>query len=164
MERCYIGLGSNLRDRIGMISKALGCLCNYGGLAISAVSRFYRTPPWGDTNQPEFINAVAEIYTYLSAPELLSAVKSIERNLGRKPRGRWGPREIDIDILLYGCSVFNYDDLSIPHPRMCERGFVIAPLAEISPDLVHPVSGMRIAEILELIRRSGGEKWEPLHT
>jgi len=163
MERCYIGLGSNLSDRIGMISKAIGCLSSCGGIAVSAISRFYRTPPWGVVDQPDFVNAVVEVHTHLSPGELLSLAKSIEASLGRRPGRRWGPREIDIDILLYGCSVLDSDDLSIPHPRMCERAFVIAPLAEISPDLVHPVSGMKMADILEVLR-SGGEMWEVLHT
>lgn len=164
MERCYLGLGSNLSDRVGMISRAIGCLCCHGGVAVSAVSSFYKTSPWGDTAQPEFINAVVEIYTNLSPGDLLSVAKSIERDLGRKQRRRWGPREIDIDILLYGCKIVDSDDLRIPHPRMCERGFVMAPLAELNPNLVHPISGIKISEILESIRQTGAEKWEVLLT
>lgn len=164
MERCYLCLGSNLSDKVGMISRAIGCLCSHGGVAVSAVSSFYKTSPWGDTTQPDFINAVVEIYTHLSPSDLLWLAKSIESNLGRKQRRRWGPREIDIDILLYGCKIVDSDDLTIPHPRMCERGFVMAPLAELNPDLVHPTWGIKVIEILESIRQMGAEKWEVLLT
>lgn len=107
-------------------------------MQVSAVSSLYDTAPVGDTDQPRFLNLVCEGQTALQPLELLAYVKKVESEVGRVPSRRWGPRAIDIDILLYGCETVVLPELAIPHPRICERVFVLAPLAEIAPDLVIP--------------------------
>jgi 2-amino-4-hydroxy-6-hydroxymethyldihydropteridine diphosphokinase len=156
---CYLGLGSNVDDRPGMIARAAVCLASRGDIVIRRLSRFYLTRPWGDADQEDFLNAAVEIETHLSPLDLLEAAKAVERGLGREPGRRWGPRRIDIDILLYGEEVVERDELRIPHPRLCERAFALAPLAEIAPDLVHPETGVKIAAYLAEIEK-GGEKWQ----
>ncbi len=162
MKKCYLGLGSNLSDRIGMISRAIRCLASHGGLAIAQVSSFYRSKPWGYRDQPEFINAVIEVHTFLEPLELLEVAKATEAVLGRKLRRRWGPREIDIDILLYDDEIVSNGDLEIPHPRMCERGFVLAPLVEINADLIHPGTGRSVSSHLADLLSKGETQWEDL--
>jgi 2-amino-4-hydroxy-6-hydroxymethyldihydropteridine diphosphokinase len=151
-----------MSDRIGMIARAVACLGSQGDIIIRKMSGMYLTRPWGDEDQEDFINAVAEIDTHLDPHELLRAVRSLEQRLGRQRRRRWGPREIDIDILLYGSQVVIDDDLRVPHPRICERGFVLAPLAEVAPDLVHPETGRKVTDHLEDIVRSGETSWQNL--
>jgi len=155
---CYLGLGSNVNDRPGMIARAAVCLASRGDIVIRKLSHLYLTRPWGETDQEDFVNAAMEVETHLSPAELLEAAKAVERGLGRRPGRRWGPREIDIDILFYGEEVVKRTDLTIPHPRMCERAFVLAPLAEIAPDLVHPETGVRMTAYLAEIEK-GGDRW-----
>ncbi len=164
MVQCYLGLGSNVSDRIGMITRAVACINREGDTVVTRLSGMYETRPWGNKDQPDFVNAVAEVDTRLSPKELLTRVKSIERELGREEGARWGPRRIDIDILLYGSEVINEEDLSIPHPHICERAFVLAPLAEIAPDLVHPLTGRCVRGYLEEIEESGEISWRNLDT
>lgn len=135
-ETVYLGLGSNVGDRENFIHQAIQELDADPEIQVTKVSSFIETDPVGVTDQPKFINAVAEIKTTKSPRGLLIFVKRIEVNLGRQKRERWGPREIDIDILLYGDLTIQERDLEIPHPRMRERSFVLDPLREIAPDKV----------------------------
>jgi len=133
----YIGLGSNLGDKKVNCGKALALLSRAGRLV--RVSSFYCTEPVGYEDQEDFVNAVAEVETALSPRELLAVCREIENELGRKRELRWGPRIIDLDILLFGELVVNAPGLAIPHPSMQERRFVLVPLCEIAPRAVHPV-------------------------
>ncbi|MCL6520183.1 MAG: 2-amino-4-hydroxy-6-hydroxymethyldihydropteridine diphosphokinase [Armatimonadetes bacterium] len=138
MATVFLGLGSNLGDREANIRMALNKLESQPEVKVRAVSSFYLTAPVGFRDQPDFVNAVAAIETDLSPKELLDVVLKIEREMGRVRNFKWGPRIIDIDILLYNNVRVNTDELVIPHPRMTERAFVMAPLAEIAPDLALP--------------------------
>ncbi len=132
----YIGLGSNLGDRIATCRQALKLLARAGHVA--AISSFYNTEPVGYEKQEDFVNAVAALETKLSPEALLAACREIEDELGRKRDLRWGPRTIDLDILLYGEERIETQDLIIPHPLMHLRRFVLVPLCEIAPSARHP--------------------------
>ncbi len=147
MATAYLGLGSNLDDREANIASALKMLGQE--TQIVKVSSLYETEPVGHKDQPWFLNCVCSVETDLSPRALLKFVKAIERKLGRKPTRRFGPRLIDIDILFYDSLVFDSPELTIPHPRLVERAFVLVPLKEIAPNLVHPLSGLAIEELLE---------------
>jgi 2-amino-4-hydroxy-6-hydroxymethyldihydropteridine diphosphokinase len=155
---CYLGLGSNVGDRAGTIARAAACLVSEGAVVLRKMSGLYVTAPWGVADQAEFLNAAIEAETHLGAADLLAAAKSIERGLGRRERERWGPREIDIDILFYGGQVVNEEGLVIPHPLVRERVFVLAPLAEIAPGLVDPETGVEVGAYLEAAYLSESEK------
>ena len=157
MVRCYLGLGSNVADRVGMLARALACLGAQGDMVVGRRSSMYACGPWGFEDQEEFVNAVCEVDTHLSPGDLLARLKALEEGLGRKPSFRWGPREIDLDILFYGESVVAERFLTIPHPLICERMFVLAPLAEIAPDLVHPQTGLKIKQHLNEMESRGEE-------
>lgn len=159
MVLCYLGLGSNVSDRAGMIARAAACLAWRGDVVLRKMSGLYLTKPWGSQSQEDFLNAAAEIETHLKPHDLLAAAKTVESGLGRKPRGKWGPREIDIDILFYGDQVLRLEDLQVPHPLIRERGFVLAPLAEIAPDLVHPETGVKVSTYLIALEKGGGASW-----
>jgi len=163
LVRCYLGLGSNVDDRVGRLARALACLGAQGDVVVGRRSSMYACHPWGYEDQEEFVNAVCEVDTHLAPEELLGRLKKLEQGLGRTPSFRWGPREIDLDILFYGDSVVAERLLRIPHPLICERLFVLAPLAEIAPDLVHPQTGLRIQEHLdEMESRGEGVKCQSL--
>lgn len=132
----YLGLGSNLGDRLENICRALRLLGPW--VIVEKVSSIYETEPWGYTGQPPFLNAVCRVRTALTTRQLLQRAKEIESLMGREPGPRYGPRPIDIDILLYQNESINEPDLIVPHPRMKERAFVLAPLAEIAPGLKIP--------------------------
>jgi 2-amino-4-hydroxy-6-hydroxymethyldihydropteridine diphosphokinase len=134
MAEVALGLGSNLGDRAGAIISALRALCAVPGVRLLAVSSLYRSEPWGLTHQPEFLNMAALIETDLSPLETLRMVKALEISAGRQTRERWGPREIDIDVLFHDASELVSEELVLPHPGLFERRFVLAPLAEILPD------------------------------
>lgn len=136
MTRIYVGLGSNLGDRWEYLRGALAAMASHG-LEVVAVSSAYETDPLGPP-QPEYLNAVAEVSASLPARELLEALKGIEAALGRRHTERWGPREIDLDLLLYGDEVIDEPGLSVPHPELTKRSFVLVPLLEIAPDLDLP--------------------------
>ena len=138
----YLGLGSNLGNRQNSLDRALDFLSQR--LRLGKVSLIYDTEPVGNIEQPRFLNLVCQAFTTLTATGLLTLVKGIERKLGRRPGKSNAPRPIDIDILFYGDQVIETPGLVIPHPRLTERAFVLIPLAEIAPDLVHPVSGETI--------------------
>ncbi len=143
----YLGLGSNLGDKRGNIEKATERLREIStGLAVSSM---YETTPVGVTLQPTFVNAVCGMWTGLGAFELLQEIREIQRELGVRGPVLNGPRMLDIDILLYGGLVIDLPHLTVPHPRMTEREFVLRPLAEIAPGVVHPVSKKTAAEMLE---------------
>lgn len=136
--RVYLGLGSNLEDREGNIRRAVSVIADHPQIEVVRVSSMYETTPVGFKDQPDFINAVVLIETTLSPRELYDTVHKIEELLGRKRTFRWGPRVIDIDILLYGNETIDEKGLRIPHPMLMARRFVLEPLAEIAPDLALP--------------------------
>ncbi len=146
----YIGLGSNMGDRTGSCRRALELLGSAG--RVIAVSSLYCTEPVGYKEQDEFINAAAALETDLAPHDLLRACREIENRLGRIRVIRWGPRALDLDILLYGGSVVNTPDLVIPHPRLNLRGFVLVPLCEIAPRVVHPVLNKTIEQLLRELK------------
>lgn len=142
----YIGLGSNIGDRKKNILKAIEEL-KKSGQKILKISSIYETKPWGFEKQRKFLNAVVKIKTFLSAVDLLQLCKSIERKIGRKKTFRWGPRKVDLDILFYGKKRINTRKLKIPHPEIKNREFVLRPLKEIAPRLIHSVYGQSISKI-----------------
>jgi 2-amino-4-hydroxy-6-hydroxymethyldihydropteridine diphosphokinase len=150
MKEAYVALGSNLEPRGRYIQRALDLIDEHANMKVDTVSAVYETEPvGGPEGQPEFLNAVARIKTTLSPHELLKALQGIEKELGRKRDVFWGPRTIDLDILLYEQEIVSTDDLIIPHPLMHERRFVMQPLAQIAPDVMHPVLMMSARTILE---------------
>lgn len=138
-KRVLLGLGSNVGERVSYILRALEELEKIGELG--RISTVYESEPWGVTDQEPFLNCVLEFFTYLDLFTLLRSLKEIEKRVGRKERFRWGPREIDIDILLYGNEVVDTPELRIPHPFIKERDFVLIPMLEVDPELRDPVSG-----------------------
>ena len=139
MHVAYIGFGSNIGDRLAHIQNAIHGLRETAGITLQKISSIYQTAPVGYETQAQFLNGVAAIQTDLPPLSLLHTLKDIEVLVGRQHRIRWGPREIDLDILIYGDLCLETEKLVIPHPEMHRRHFVLAPLAEIAPALVHPV-------------------------
>lgn len=153
-----IALGGNVGDVRSAFDRAVAILCDGAEVRLKARSSDYRTPPWGITDQPPFINAVIAVATSLSPHDLLARAIAVERALGRdrSHERRWGPRPIDIDLLAYGDGALNEPDLTLPHPRLFERGFVLVPLAEIAPDRM--IGGRRVRDALAGVETSGIEK------
>lgn len=152
MVTAYLGLGSNLGDRAQALVDAVERLDRSDEVAVTRVAPFFETAPIGLTEQPPFINSVVEIETRLEPGELLRRIKAIEADMGRTPTARWGPRLIDIDLLLYGGLQLQTVRLTLPHPEMWRRAFVLAPLAALRPDL-RTLNGQPISEVLgELMR------------
>jgi 2-amino-4-hydroxy-6-hydroxymethyldihydropteridine diphosphokinase len=138
----YIGIGSNVGDRQGFVNSSVAALDATEGVVVDRVSSLYETSPVGGPPQRSFINAVARIETILTARALREVCKGIERALGRgEPTIRWGPRVVDLDLLLFGDEKVNEPDLEIPHPRMRERRFVLVPLLELDPEVTDPWGG-----------------------
>ncbi|MFC1918657.1 2-amino-4-hydroxy-6-hydroxymethyldihydropteridine diphosphokinase [Chloroflexota bacterium] len=155
----YLGLGSNLGNRRENLDRALELLSRR--LQVEQVSSLYDTEPVGNVNQPRFLNAVCRVCTALVPAELLNLAKGIEMKLGRVPGKANAPRPIDIDILFYGDQVIETPELVIPHPRLPERAFVLVPMGEVAPELVHPVSSKTINELLQGVTGTQGVlRWE----
>ena len=148
----YVALGSNLGNRAQNLRDALARLGKIPGIHVTRISSFLDNPAvGGPANSPAFLNAVAEVQTRLSALELLEHLLKIERDLGRERREKWGPRTIDLDLILYGDEIIHAPGLTVPHPLMHARRFVLAPLAEIAPKLVHPGLKQSVQELLDAI-------------
>jgi 2-amino-4-hydroxy-6-hydroxymethyldihydropteridine diphosphokinase len=152
-QRIFLSLGSNLGDRKANLIKALLLLSPQ--VDVINQSSIYETEPWGFLDQPSFLNQVLEGETDLSPLDLLNHVKDIEKELGRKPGRRFGPRLVDIDILFYGDQIITEDGLTIPHERMKERAFVLIPLEEISPEHIFPGSDQTITDLVKGLDPSG---------
>ncbi|GJQ58693.1 MAG: 2-amino-4-hydroxy-6-hydroxymethyldihydropteridine diphosphokinase [Candidatus Scalindua sp. AMX11] len=148
MINVYLGIGSNLGNRKKNLDDAVARIAAFDGVCLITRSGYYETDPVGGPQQPDYLNCVVAVQTEIEPVQLLRMLKRIEKELGRRPGVRWGPRVIDIDILLYDDMVINHEDLKIPHERMHERMFVLEPLNEISPDLIHPVLKKSIFELL----------------
>ena len=157
-NRAYIGLGGNLGDVSATLESAFEALDALPQSRLLARSSIYRSPAWGMTDQPDFLNAVAALDTALEADMLLAALLRIERASGRERAGavRWGPRTLDLDLLLYADAVIDQPGLRVPHPHLHERAFVLLPLAEIAPDAIVPGRG-RVAELAVAVDADGIE-------
>lgn len=158
MAEAFLALGGNLGDVRATFERAIAMLCKDGAVALAARSSDYRTPPWGVTDQPAFLNAVIAVVTTLPPHKLLNRALDCERALGRdRARERhWGPRTIDIDILAYDNLELHDADLTLPHPHLFERAFVLVPLAEIAPDRL--IGGIRVRDALARVDTRGVEK------
>ncbi|MCZ6633170.1 MAG: 2-amino-4-hydroxy-6-hydroxymethyldihydropteridine diphosphokinase [bacterium] len=158
----YIGIGGNLGDRADTLRKAVAVLDGEDEVRMVAVSGVYETAPIGVTDQPSFLNAVLQVETSLSGPALLNRLLEIERQFGRYRKKKWGPRTLDLDILLYGEEVIQVPGLQVPHPYLHERAFVLVPLCELLPCGRHPVLGKQFTDFLaqldsdQGVRRVGG--------
>ncbi len=149
----YIGIGANLGDREKTLQDATGILNEKPEIAIIAASAVYETAPIGVVDQPYFLNAVLQVHTSLSARSLLNCLLAIERKFGRLRETRWGPRTLDLDILLYSDAIINQPGLQVPHPHLHERAFVLVPLCDLKPDLKHPVLGQSIQFLTKSLGR-----------
>ena len=156
--KAYLGLGSNIGDRLENLRGALYHLNNAPEILVQKVSPVYETIPVGGPQQPDYFNAAVEIDTNLEAENLLELCLSFEQKMGRIRGVHWGPRIIDMDILLYGELIINTERLKIPHHHMHERAFVLKPLADIAPDIMHPVLGLTVREMLAGVGDSGVRK------
>lgn len=153
----YIALGSNLNDPMHMVSSGLDALNTLAGATLITQSSWYRSKAIGPGEQADYVNGVAKLTTSLSSQELLSELQTIEKNHGRERHERWAARTLDLDILLYGNSIVGEENLTIPHPRLMERNFVLYPLAEISPELVLP-NGLSLQSLLDRCPLEGLDK------
>lgn len=151
MKKVFIALGTNLGERLANLRDAINALAP--DVRVLRESNIYETPAWGYTDQPAFLNMVVEAETSLHPRALLDYLKKREAELGRVKNFKYGPRHIDLDILFYDDLVFEDERLQIPHPRLYERAFVLVPLADLAPDLVHPVLGKDVKSLLSMLDR-----------
>lgn len=158
MERVFIALGSNLLEREKNIKSAIMLISENPSIKVIKESSLYETEPWGNIEQGDFLNSVIEVSTTLAPHELLTFLKETEKKLGRTEAPKWGPRIIDLDIVLYGERVIREVGLAIPHPSMHERAFVLVPLCEIAPGVTHPVLKKTISELLTGLKDAGEVK------
>jgi 2-amino-4-hydroxy-6-hydroxymethyldihydropteridine diphosphokinase len=161
MAEALLALGGNVGDVRVALDRAIAALCDDGQVRLLARSHDYRTPPWGVTDQPPFVNLCISVETSLAPHALLARAQAIERALGREraKERRWGPRPLDIDIIAYGDLALDDNDLTLPHPRLFERAFVLVPLAEIAPERV--IAGVSIRDALARVDAAGVEKLPP---
>jgi 2-amino-4-hydroxy-6-hydroxymethyldihydropteridine diphosphokinase len=161
MAEALIALGGNVGDVRETLSRAIAQFCDNDAVTLLARSSDYRTPPWGVEDQPPFVNCAIAVSTSLSPHELLRRGQATERAFGRDRANerRWGPRTLDIDLIAYDDVTLNEPDLTLPHPRLFERAFVLVPLAEIVPD--RPIGGVRIRDALAALDRTGIERLPP---
>ncbi|HEX9909705.1 MAG TPA: 2-amino-4-hydroxy-6-hydroxymethyldihydropteridine diphosphokinase, partial [Desulfatiglandales bacterium] len=152
MKRAFIGVGSNLGDKRDNCVQAVERLKELKGCEFIGCSRWYLTSPVGMEDQNWFVNGVACLDADISPRELLGRLLSIEAGMGRVRTEKWGPRVIDLDLLLYGTDILNESDLEIPHPHMHERRFVLAPLVEVDPDVIHPVLAKTASQMLRELK------------
>jgi len=162
VREAFLGLGSNLGDRARHLAEGLRGL-GAGGVEVLALSPVYETEPMGFPHQPPFLNLVCRVRTALPPRDVLRLAKAVEWRVGRRPTFRNGPRVLDIDLLLYGEEVVEEPGLSLPHPRLAERAFVLVPLADLAPEVRHPTLGLTAREMrdrLPLSDRAGVRRWE----
>jgi 2-amino-4-hydroxy-6-hydroxymethyldihydropteridine diphosphokinase len=159
MHKAYLGLGSNVGDRATNLAAAIESL--EPEVRVLRTSHIYETEPWGYTEQAKFLNQAAEVETALSPAELLKHIKHVEGLVGRKATFRYGPREIDIDILLFDDLLVSEGNLQIPHPRLAERAFALEPLADLARETCVPGHNRSVIELLSLISHAGVKRWEP---
>jgi 2-amino-4-hydroxy-6-hydroxymethyldihydropteridine diphosphokinase len=145
----YLGIGSNVGNPLQQCRDALREIASLKNVQVLRCSSLYRTEPVGNTNQDWFVNGVLEVRTNFTAPQLLKALQWVEQTLGRVSTEKWGPRTIDIDILLYGQEIIGIGDLVIPHPEMHKRRFVLVPMNEIAPYVIHPLYGVSMKGLLD---------------
>ncbi|MGI6361748.1 MAG: 2-amino-4-hydroxy-6-hydroxymethyldihydropteridine diphosphokinase [Bacillota bacterium] len=157
MSRVFIGLGSNLDDRLDWLQQAVDLIMHIEQVSFQAKSSVYQTSPWGRLDQPDFYNAVIELKYPLSAQILLQELQKIEKTLGRKRTELWGRRNIDLDILLYGDEIIDTPKLKVPHPYLSQRLFVLYPLYELDQNLIIPLAG-RVADLLEKLLSKDSEQ------
>jgi len=148
MGRVLVSMGSNIGNRLGFLQKAVDALSTSAGFKVKTASPVYETEPVGKKNQREFLNAAVEMESLLSPDSVLVNLKQIERSVGRTPSQRWGPREIDLDLIYIGNLVFKSPSLVLPHPEVAVRRFVLTPLADIAPDFVDPLRNCTLREML----------------
>jgi 2-amino-4-hydroxy-6-hydroxymethyldihydropteridine diphosphokinase len=158
MHKTYLGLGSNLGDRVAYLEAALTAIAP--SVTVLRRSPIYETAPWGYTEQDAFLNMVIEAETLLAPGDLLATLKGAEAAVGRQPRFRNGPREIDMDILLYDDLTVNESGLSIPHPRLHERAFMLIPLADVDGDLRIPGQDKTVSELLRTMETEGVSRYQ----
>jgi 2-amino-4-hydroxy-6-hydroxymethyldihydropteridine diphosphokinase len=159
----YLGLGSNLGERERFLARSVDALKKIPDSKVVWVSPVYETEPYGKKDQPTFLNAALHMETPLAPDVLFMSVKAIETDMGRVAGVHWGPRELDIDILIYDGVVFDKSGLKVPHPDMQNRNFVLIPLMDIAPDLVHPVTGQTVSEMVRACP-TGGRMVRSTHT
>ncbi|WP_036479954.1 2-amino-4-hydroxy-6-hydroxymethyldihydropteridine diphosphokinase [Myxosarcina sp. GI1] len=160
MAKCAIALGSNLGDSLNTLKTSLAVLSQTPGIDLKATSSWYRTKPVGTpTPQPDYLNGCALLQVDQTPEELLTLIQAIELQFGRVRTEKWGARTLDLDLLLYEDLILEHPNLTIPHPRMNERAFVLIPLAEIAPDWIEPVSQKAIAQLARRVDATGVEKY-----